>query len=159
MSQTPDRTAITNKFWRALSEAPLVFLSLDRDHAKAVPMRALLDEAAGSAIWFFTSKEGPLAAQGRATGTYTSKLHTIFARFHGTLALETDTGRLDRYWNRFLESWYPGGKDDPNLLLLRMDLAEAEIWDADIGIVAAAKMAWGKDLRDDTRRLRITTTL
>lgn len=159
MDHTPDPAAITTKFWRALHDAPVVFLALDQDNAKAVPMRALLDETADSAVWFFTSKEGPLAPLGNATGTYASKFHTVFARFHGTLFLETDTALLDRYWNRFLESWYPGGKHDPNLLLLRMDLAEAEIWDADIGLVTAAKMASGKDLRDDARRLRITTTL
>ena len=48
---------------------------------------------------------------------------------------ETDRTRLDKQWNNFVESWYPGGQGDPNLLLLRMDLGSASIWSGEAGVL------------------------
>ena len=56
-------------------------------------------------------------------------------------------------------AWFPQGRTDPNLLMLRMDLGEAEIWNADIGFIDAAKMAFGFDVRDETADDHIETTL
>jgi general stress protein 26 len=155
----PDPHAMKEKFWHALSNAPVVFLELDDERGTAVPMTAQLDKDADSAIWFFTGKDHHLARLGNATCTYTGKHHNLFARFHGRLSVEESRERLDRHWSNFVEAWYPGGKDDPNLLLLRMDLGEAEIWDEDVGLMTAAKMAWGKDVRDDVKDQHVATTL
>ena len=33
---------------------------------------------------------------------------------------------MDRYWNPVLSAWYPDGKDDPRLTLLRFDVDDGE---------------------------------
>ncbi|WP_197470403.1 pyridoxamine 5'-phosphate oxidase family protein, partial [Erythrobacter sp. HI0019] len=55
----------------------------------------------------------------------------------------------DQFWNNFVEAWYEGGKDDPNILFLRMDLGDAEIWNGDLGLLTTAKMALGKTVVDE----------
>ena len=148
------------KFWKALADSPFLFLQLDSDPHTAVPMTAQLDEDADHAIWFFLSKDHVFAHGGAATATFANKGHDMFARFSGVLAPELSRERLDKEWDRTVEAWFPGGKDDPNLLMLRMDLTgEAEIWNADLGFVDGAKIMLGLDVREDSQKEHTATTL
>ena len=131
----------------------------DADPNTAVPMTAQLDKDANGTIWFFTTKDHTFANGGPATATFASKGHDMFARFGGTLREETSKERLDKQWSKVVEAWFPGGKDDPNLLMLRMDLGEAEIWNSDLGFVDNAKMLFGFDVREDAREEHTETVL
>ncbi len=117
--------ALKAKFWNAMSQSSLVMLQLNSDQDSAAPMTAQLDKEANSAIWFFTGRGGRFATMGAATVSYQSKGHDVFCRFSGTLSEETSRDRLDKQWSNFVEAWFPGGKDDPNLLMMRMDLGDA----------------------------------
>jgi len=54
---------------------------------------------------------------------------------------------VERLWNRFVAAWYPGGKTDPTLALLRLDAERAEIWLDGSSLVAGVKMLLGVDPR------------
>ncbi|MDR6509565.1 general stress protein 26 [Novosphingobium capsulatum] len=142
---------LKEKFWKELAHSPFVMLQLDADPESAAPMTAQLDRDANHAIWFFTSRDNRFAAQGGATATYAAKGHDLFARFTGALSEETDRGLLDKHWSRMVESWFPGGKNDPNLLFLRMDLGEAAIWSGEVGVMGAVKMALGLPAGDSIK--------
>lgn len=150
---------LKEKFWHAMQASAYVMLQLDSDPDTASPMTAQLDKDANSAIWFFTSKHNRFAELGAATATFSSKGHDLFARFHGTLVHETSRTRLDKQWSNFVEAWFPGGKDDPNLLMLRMDLGEATIWGGGTDLLTTAKMAMGMDVRDDVKGEHVSTNL
>jgi len=147
------------KFWTKLADSPFVMLELDDNPDSAAPMTAQLDPHADHAIWFFTSRTGGYARMGPATAQFSAKEHDLFASFHGTLVEETSRERLDKQWSQMLEGWFPGGKHDPNLLMLRMELGEAKIWDSDLGLLGTAKMFLGMDSRKEERRHVAETTL
>ncbi|ROT95232.1 general stress protein [Altererythrobacter sp. FM1] len=150
---------LKHKFWNALADSPFVFVELESMSGEAVPMTAQLDKDADSAIWFFISKGSHLAQLGRVICTFTGKGHDLFARFSGVLSVETSRDRLDKQWSNFVEAWFPGGKDDPNLVMLRMDLGDAEIWNGDLSLLTTAKMALGMDVREDAAEKHTETTL
>lgn len=150
---------LKQKFWKALADSPFLFLQLDSDPHTAVPMTAQLDKDANSAIWFFTSRDHHFATGGMATATFAGKEHGIFARFDGDLREEPSRERLDKEWSNFVEAYFPGGKDDPNLLMLRMDLGQAEIWNSNLGFLTTAKMALGKDVREEASDEHTTVKL
>ena len=151
---------LKHTFWKALADGPFLFLQLDADPHTAVPMTAQLDKEAEHAIWFFLSSDHTFAGGGPATATFASKGHDMFARFSGTLAPELSRERLDKEWSKQTEAWFPGGKDDPKLLMMRLDLTgEAEIWNADLGFVDGAKIAMGIDVREDAEKEHTQTTL
>lgn len=154
-----DTDRLKHKFWTALGDSPFLFLQRDADPHTAVPMTAQLDREAHGTIWFFHSRNGPLAAGGPTTATFAGKGHDLFARIAGTLSEETDRARLEEEWSQPLEAWFPGGKDDPDLMMLRMDLGQAEIWNADIGFVDTAKMLLGFDVRQETADDHVQTAL
>ncbi len=150
---------LKNKFWQSMSDSPFIMLQLEGDSSSAAPMTAQLDKDANSAIWFFTQKNGTFAKLGRAAATYEGKGHGIFARFHGNLTVETSKERLNQHWSNFAEAWFEGGKTDPNLLFVRMDLGAAEIWDGDIGLMNSAKMAFGMTVDVDPKEQHAKTIL
>ena len=154
-----DAAELKETFWHEMAGSSYVMLQLDADHASAAPMTASLDKHANHAIWFFAGRDSRWAQQGAATATYASKGHDLFARFAGTLSEETDRARLDKQWSNFVEAWFPGGKDDPNLLFLRMDLGDAEIWSGELGALATAKMALGMTIRDEVAGKHVETAL
>ena len=154
-----DAAELKETFWHEMASSSYVMLQLDADRASAAPMTASLDKDANHAIWFFAGRDSRWAQQGAATATYASKDHDLFARFGGTLSEETDHARLDKQWSNFVEAWFPGGKDDPNLLFLRMDLGDAEIWSGELGALATAKMALGMNVRDEVAGKHVETAL
>lgn len=156
MTSTPE---LKDDFWNALADSPFVFLQRAGDPQSAVPMTAQLDKDANSAIWFFTSKDSTMASGGPATATFAAKGNQLFARIDGTLTTETSRERLEKQWSSVIEAWFPGGKDDPNLLMLRMDLDKAEIWNSDLGLVDNVKMLLGFDVRDKAATEHTETAL
>lgn len=150
---------LKEKFWKSLASSPFVFVQMDNDPDTAVPMTAQLDKDADSAIWFFASKDSDLAKKGPATATFSGKEHDMFARFEGVLTEETSRERLDKQWSNFVEAWFPGGKDDPDMIMLRMDLGLAEIWSGDQSLLTTAKMALGMDVRGDMKDMKTETAL
>ena len=65
------------------------------------------------------------------------------------MAIDNDRAVVDRLWNRFVAAWYEGGKDDPKLVLLRLNAETAEIWLDGSSIVAGIKMLLGVDPKAD----------
>ena len=160
METQPDTAeSLKEKFWKHFAASPFVMLELDGDHDSAAPMTAQLDKDAHHAIWFFTRRDGGYAKMGPATGILSAKSHDLFARFDGTLVEETSRQRLDQHWSNMIEAWFPGGKDDPNLLMLRMELGQAKIWDSNLGLIGTAKLMLGMDTRQEVQDNQVETAL
>ena len=138
---------IRKDFWKALDASPYVMVGQTGEREHHVPMSAQLDKDADGAFWFFTATDNRLAGGGPAMAQFASKGHDLFACISGTLRREEDPAVLDRLWNNGVAAFYPGGKSDPKLLLLRFDLDDAEIWTADPGIKGMFKLATGMSMK------------
>jgi len=139
---------IKQSFWKALTDSPYVMVGQVGERAHHIPMNAQFDEDARGAFWFFTATDNRLAGGGPAMAQFASKGHDLFACIAGTLRPEVDRAVLDRLWNNGIAAWYPGGKEDPKLVLLRLDLEDAEIWTADPGIKGMFKLATGMTMKE-----------
>lgn len=146
-------------FWHAMADSPFVMLQLHADASTAVPMTVQLDRNTTRSIWFFTQRTSSFAQLGSATATFAAKGHDLFARFDGVLTVETSKERLDHLWSNFAEAWFDGGKSDPELLFLRLDLGSAEIWNGDLGLLNTAKMALGINVDEEAARQHVDVTL
>jgi len=159
----PNPQEIEAKFWKALKSDMTMMLGLDGvadGHAR--PMTAQLD-GERSPIWFFTSTDNAIVQKlgqgngdgrgdghgGRAIATFASKGHDIFATVHGTLRLDDNRLTIDRLWNRYVAAWFPRGKDDAKLALLRLDCDSAEIWVDASSLVAGLKLLLGADPKEE----------
>ncbi|MBM7068104.1 pyridoxamine 5'-phosphate oxidase family protein [Actibacterium sp. 188UL27-1] len=95
------------------------------------PMAPYMDRDAGQ-IWFITSRETDLAHAANvgadAHFNVTGKDHDYHACLKGTLRPVVNPAKLDEVWSRVAAAFFDGGKDDPNILLLCLDLQDAAIW-------------------------------
>jgi general stress protein 26 len=48
----------------------------------------------------------------------------------GTAEIESDRGKISDLWSPMMKAWFPLGKDDPRLCLIRVHALSAEYWDS-----------------------------
>lgn len=128
-------------FWDHLKSSNTGMLGLDQPGYHAQPMTAYREEETGT-IWFFTRDDTDLAKDAGLGGGqsamfhYGSKDQKVWACIHGQLSVHGhDREIIDRYWNPVLAAWYPDGKDDPGLTLLRFDADEGRVWVSEGGLL------------------------
>jgi len=78
---------------------------------------------------------------------FASKGHDVFACIRGMLTVESRKEIIDKYWSNPVEAWFEKGKEDPSLLMLRFELEDAEVWDADPSLKGMFKMLTGKTVK------------
>jgi general stress protein 26 len=148
---------IARKFWKALRSDRTIMLGLtDAEEGHSQPMTAIMDgDADAGPIWFFSARNVHLVkALGRgqaASAHFAAKDHDVFATLYGRLTPDNDRAVIDRLWNRFVAAWYEGGKDDPQLQLLRFDPDHAQIWLNENSVFAGIKLMLGKDPKKEYR--------
>ncbi len=127
-----DRKDIEERLWKALEDERTGMLGLtgpDADHMQ--PMTGFCERGPG-AIWFFLRRDNHLIqslSQGaKAMYCLNTKDHEVWACIAGSLYEQHDQERIDKYWNPVVAAWFPEGKDDPELTLLRLDLDDAQVW-------------------------------
>jgi general stress protein 26 len=148
---------IEAKFRKALHKDMTLMLALAGvEEGESQPMTAQFDDdLPNGPIWFFAAKDTSfvksMGDSHRSVAHFVSKNHELFASIHGELSVDNDRARIDRLWNRFVAAWYPGGKDDPNLLLIRFDPEHAQIWLNENSLFAGVKILMGIDPKKDYR--------
>lgn len=154
-----DPQEIKQHFWKKLAASPFVMIGLD-DGGHSEPLTAQLDEDQIDTIFFFIGKDNRLAGGGKAMAQFVSKGHDFFACLAGTARIDNDFGIIDKLWNKQVEAWFPGGKDDPNLALLRFDISDAEMWETDMSIAGKVKMLFGGKIKtgDEGSHAKVSTT-
>ncbi|GAA4760717.1 pyridoxamine 5'-phosphate oxidase family protein [Stakelama sediminis] len=154
-----DTSEIRTHMWKALADSPFLMIGLTDKSAPSEPMTAQLDKDADSAFWFYTSKRNRLAGGGPAMAHFSAKGHGLFACISGTLTQETDSTVIDKHWSNAVEAWFDGGRDDPDMMMLRFDLDDAEIWQADASIKGVFNMLTGRTMRGDEMGRHTETAL
>ena len=151
----PTPQELEAKFWKALQSDMTMMLGLDGvEDGHTRPMTAQVEGEQGP-IWFFAGKDNKivelLTGDSRAIATFVSKGHDVFATVHGSIRVDNDRAVIDRLWNRFVAAWYEGGKDDPNLALLRLDTERAQIWYSGSSFVTGLKLLLGSDPKEQLK--------
>lgn len=100
----------------------------EREHAR--PMAIAGIEGANT-MWFATSQDAPksdeIRSDSRASVTLQSDKR--YVALSGRATLVADRAKIDELWKPTWKAWFPNGKDDPNLVLIRLTVEDAEFWD------------------------------
>jgi general stress protein 26 len=143
-----DTTELKKHLWKKLADSPFVMIGLE-GAGHSVPLTAQLDEDQADTLFFFTGKDNRLAPGGKAMAQFVSKGHDYFACLDGNVRIDNDFAMIDKLWNKQVEAWFPGGKDDPNLALIRFDIDSAELWETDMSVAGMVKMLFGGKIKGD----------
>jgi len=112
--------------------------TLGPEGVRSVPMARQQVEP-DAEMWFITARDTDhvrsIEADPRVALTFSSRDAWVAAT--GTAAVVDDETKLRELWNTFAEAWLPGGPEDPNAALIRVDVDRAEYWDTPGGRVAS----------------------
>lgn len=93
-------------------------------------------------LWFFTSADTPkvdeVHKEHEVNVAYADAAHHRYVSVSGKAALVRDRKQIQELWKPILKAWFPKGLEDPQLALLRVDVAKAEYWDASSSMMIQA---------------------
>ncbi len=126
---------IKDKLWDSIKHQNTGMLGLSSDAAALQPMTAFVEDDTDT-IWFFTRTDTDLAeAADGASATFVFIDRKLQAAVTGALSRSHDKARIDKFWNAHVAAWYPEGKEDMHLTLLRLDTREAAVWLTEGGLL------------------------
>jgi general stress protein 26 len=129
--------------WKRMSQSPFLMVGLSEGGEHSEPLTAQLDPDQVDTLWFFIGRDNRLAKGGAVMAQFASKGHDYFACLAGQAEIDNDPVLIDKLWSKQVEAWFTGGKQDPNLALLRIDVESAELWETDISLSGRLKMLLG----------------
>jgi general stress protein 26 len=85
-------------------------------------------------LWFFTEADSPkieeIARDQNVLLSYSDPKNQNYVSINGKAEIVTDRDTIHSMWNEHLRTWFPKGKDDPNIALIKVDVQQAEYWDS-----------------------------
>ncbi len=131
-------TEARNKVFNLIKDIKFAMMvTLDTDgQMYSRPMAAQQKDSTDSRneLWYFTSKDSPKVAEIKANSamlvSYSDPDSNNYVSLSGTSEIVTDKSRIDELWSEALTVWFPKGKDDPNICLIKFKPETAEYWDA-----------------------------
>ena len=97
------------------------------------PMATQKTEFQGS-IWFLTAEDsrrvGEIAQNANVSLIYADPGNASYITVKGRGNVSHDKQKIHELWNPMYQAWFPGGESDPQIRVLRVDVSEAEYWEA-----------------------------
>ena len=133
-----DETEGRAKLWSMIKDIRFAMLTSEDDSGsekvlRSRPMAISQREFDGS-LWFFTGADSHKVSEvqhdSRVCLSYADPEHQNYVSVSGNARLVRDRADIDAHWSEAVRTWFPRGKDDPQVALLRVDVTQAEYWDA-----------------------------
>lgn len=136
-----DQDAI-NRVWQIIEKAGICMMTTRFEgglRARPLEARADRDE---SVIWFLTDQRGlkddEVQVHDDVCLTFVYPKEKVYLSVTGRAFVKRDPQRAKELWNEEQQAWWPGGSNDPNVLVIRVELDRAEMWDGPASSAVAA---------------------
>lgn len=121
--------------WKRIKGSHIAMLTTeDQGRLRSRPMGLCQNDFDDGCLWFFTRSDSPKAqqmdAEHQVNVSFTNVNDNNFASLSGRAERVDDPAAIDAHWNAMVKVWFPDGKDDPELQLLRVHVEQAQYWDA-----------------------------
>ena len=86
-------------------------------------------------LWFLTrvdtAKVDEIQRERQVNVSYAKPDKNRYVSVSGTAVLIDDKAKIDEFWDPIYKAFFPEGKDDPRLRLLKVRVTKAEYWTTD----------------------------
>lgn len=96
------------------------------------PMATLQMDSEGH-LWFFTGLHSPKVTEAEhheVNLSYARMDKQDYVSISGKAEIVRDKAKMQSLWTPWIKPWFPDGLDDPELVLLKVSIHEAEYWAA-----------------------------
>jgi general stress protein 26 len=83
-------------------------------------------------LWFIAQKDSAKVDEiedHAGVHVVCQKDHSVYLSLSGKASLVEDRERIEKIWKEPFRVWFPDGKDDPTLVLIKVTPERAEYWD------------------------------
>jgi len=105
------------------------------------PLQTLEFDSSGELV-FFTAADSRKIEEMRANPdvnlAYANPGKQIYISVRGNATIDRDRATIDALWSAMQKIFFPQGKDDPNLVVLRVRVRDAAYWESAGNFVARA---------------------
>ncbi|MBO0931716.1 pyridoxamine 5'-phosphate oxidase family protein [Fibrella aquatilis] len=99
-------------------------------HTRPMATHAIDDDGT---MWFFTyddsNKIKEIQHSSNVALGFADPGSELYVSVQGRAEVVKDQAKIDQLWDDFLKTWFPGGKDDPRITLLKVTPHGGEYWD------------------------------
>jgi general stress protein 26 len=108
-----------------------MMITRSSDHSIHARPMAIAEIDADGMLYFATSLDSGKLREIEADPKIALTLQdsSVYISILGTAHASTDRALIDRLWAAPMQIWFPKGKDDPSLVILKIDPQDAEYWD------------------------------
>ncbi len=89
-------------------------------------------------LWFLTDKGSAklleITSESKVNVSFANPSEQTYASVSGIATITDDRDKLDEVWSPDAKLWFPEGKSDPRLIMIRVQPMIAEYWDAPQGV-------------------------
>ncbi len=90
--------------------------------------------SSGGTLWFLTransAKVEEIGDDRHVTLTFAQPSDSKYLALKGRASVSQDRSKIKELWNPMYKAWFPKGEDDPEIAVLRVDVAEGDYWEA-----------------------------
>jgi general stress protein 26 len=105
------------------------------------PLQTLEFDSAGELVFFTAAdsrKIDELVANPDVNIAYANPARHVYVSVRGIASIDRDRATIDALWSPVQKIFFPQGKDDPNLVVLRVRVRDASYWESAGNFIARA---------------------
>jgi len=144
MSDT--KTPVTHdldKLFEKIKDVRIAMLTtFDEQHAlHSRPMATMKPQEDGSLL-FFTDKDSAKVYEvnkdNKVNLSYSDPDGNTYASVTGQASTYRDEAKIAELWSEPMRGWFPKGKEDPSIMILKVEIEKAEYWDSPSSLLVKA---------------------
>jgi general stress protein 26 len=98
------------------------------------PMATQEETEFDGTVWFLTrstsGKVQNINEHERVSLDYAEPKDSKYITLRGRARVSRDQRKIDELWNPMYKAWFPEGKEDPEIAVVRVDVSEGDYWEA-----------------------------
>lgn len=105
------------------------------------PLQTLEYDGSGDLVFFTgadSHKAGELRAHPDVNVAYAHPSKQTYVSVRGRASLERDRASIEKLWSAPMQIYFPQGKEDPNLMVLRIRVHDAMYWESSSNFIGRA---------------------
>jgi general stress protein 26 len=136
MSTTQQRSDNLEKLRNLIKDIDFCMLTTidERGDPHSRPMSSNGDIDANGDLWFFTNaashKVSEIESSPKVNVSFADPQNQRYVSVTGVAQLVRDREKIADLWRPEFKMWFPKGKDDPDIALLKVSLEKGEYWDS-----------------------------
>ena len=141
-----DHTPVThdlNKLFDKIKDVHIAMLTTFNENKQlhSRPMGTIKPQADGSLL-FLTDKNSAKVYEvnkdSQVNLSYADPSSNVYVSVTGHANAYRDQAKIDELWAEPFKAWFPKGQEDPNIMILKVEIDQAEYWDTPSSFLSQA---------------------